>query len=180
MVRKRIRPTTIYWLVDVSPETIAKGWPDGYPFYCGKTVFDPFKRLDQHFTAATMSATRPVCRMLYQLGRMFVRVHTVEFLPTSENWEDRERFWISYLRKHYPGCTNVCDGGEGLAGYVPKRTVRLEPLPTAASIMKRYSRGKPKQRDKMCLADIRAKRIAERELHRKQRECNLRQLGLTT
>lgn len=178
MTKKSIRPTTIYWLVDMRPETIAKGWPDGYPFYCGKTVFDPFTRLNQHFQDATRTSSRPVCRLLSQIGRAFVRVHTVEFLPTSENWDERERFWIAYLRKHYPGCTNVCVGGQGVVGYTPPRSTRIAPLPTVASIMKRFKRGTPKHADRMHLAEIRSKRVQERELHRKQREKKLRELGM--
>jgi hypothetical protein len=42
------RPTSIYWLIDVRPETIAAGWLQGLPFYAGKTDREPEKRLREH------------------------------------------------------------------------------------------------------------------------------------
>lgn len=121
--RPNTRPTTIYWLVDTRPETIAIGWPTGYPFYCGKTVFSVERRLGGHRRAAVLQPHRPISQWITACGN-FIRVHVVEVVPLGQSWVDGERRWIKCLRANFPICVNVNDGGEGMPGYVQSDELR--------------------------------------------------------
>lgn len=101
------------------PEMIATGHSDGKPFYCGKTVKIPERRLDQH----RHRRTSRVGARLQECGN-FVRIKTVEIVPIEQDWIARERFWIRTLRLFHPDCLNVSDGGEGPAGVIYSAEVR--------------------------------------------------------
>jgi hypothetical protein len=49
----------------------------------------------------------------------------IEKVKKSE-WKESERKWIAYYRNipNYPALTNICDGGEGIDGYVATEEVR--------------------------------------------------------
>lgn len=121
--RKNTRPTKIYWLYDMRPETMALGWIDGLPFYCGKTVFNVSDRLAGHRFDAKKAPTRPVCQWILAVGA-FLRAQTVEVVPIEANWAKRERAWIKTLRAINPDCANVSEGGTGSPGYVFTAEVR--------------------------------------------------------
>lgn len=121
--KKETRATTIYWLVDTRPDTIAAGWPNGLPFYCGKTVFDHEFRLRDHRRDAIRHPHRLIAKRMVECGD-FVRSRVMEMVPLDQNWGERERYWISTLRLLYPGCVNVAVGGQGASGVIRSAETR--------------------------------------------------------
>src|ERR1700756_1258235 len=117
--RKNDRFTFIYWIADTRPEVIAQGFALGKPFYCGKTVYEPEKRLFDHMGRDSRRFPhRPIAKRLVECnGHVAIRV--MEEVPVGEDWAARERYWISVIRRLYPDCVNVADGGEGGAGCIP-------------------------------------------------------------
>lgn len=111
-----VRPTNIYWLFDMRPETLAVH-PLGWPFYCGKTVLNVAHRLSNHRHYAFTHPNRKLSEKLAECGD-HVRIEAMEIVPPEISWSDRERFWIYSLRTLYPGCLNVSDGGAGAPGNV--------------------------------------------------------------
>lgn len=103
------RPTMIYWLVDTRTNT---------PFYCGKTVRTPEKRLWDHRAAAAKRPHGKVSACVVECGE-FIRVQTIEIVAVEQDWRARERYWIAALRLLNPDCANVSDGGDGSPGWVP-------------------------------------------------------------
>jgi hypothetical protein len=122
---KNTRSTTIYWLVDVRPRTIASGWVDGKPFYCGKTVGDVKRRLSMHFSIVRDWPDRKLSVALNEVGRSMI-VQVMEIVPPSANWSARERYWIKILRGINSDCANTADGGQGATGYVPSAEHRAK------------------------------------------------------
>lgn len=109
------RPTAIYWLYDTRPETLI-AWPNGRPFYCGKTVHDVSRRLRQHEYDACR-CDRRVSKWM-TLCRGFVRLETVEIVQPGDNWRAREQFWVQTIRVLHGADANMSNGGEGAAGLV--------------------------------------------------------------
>lgn len=120
--RPNTRPTAIYWLVDVRPATLAT-WPNGLPFYCGKTVASLSRRFSAHRREARNGAARPLHDRLRLCGD-YVRTLLVELVPVGADWCAREQHWIAILRASFPGCVNVANGGAGPAGFVHSETTR--------------------------------------------------------
>jgi hypothetical protein len=118
------RPTVIYWLFDMRPETLFE-WPGGRPFYCGKTVRNAPWRLSKHKRAACRTPKRPISIWLNACGEN-VRAQTMEVVATTGDWIEREKHWIATLRFLYPGCANVSDGGAGVLGMVRSEAARLK------------------------------------------------------
>jgi hypothetical protein len=116
------RPTSIYWLFDTRPETLI-AWPQGRPFYCGKTVSDAEFRFAEHRRDANRHPTRLVSVRIVECAEC-VRVQVMEIVPASGDWRRREHHWIGALRLLYPGCVNVSDGGEGTPGAVHSAAAR--------------------------------------------------------
>jgi hypothetical protein len=116
MRRKNTRPTFIYWLLDIRPETIAAGWPAGCPFYCGKSV-RPNLRLGEHKKAAARGGALPVHGAVRDSGK-FLILQAMETVPADGDWVAREKSWIRTLRHFNPDCANVADGGSGAPGFV--------------------------------------------------------------
>jgi hypothetical protein len=97
------------------PETIAAGWSRGKPFYCGKTVQKPERRLQGHREKPYGDAGPRVV----ECGT-HIRIHLVEVVAPDQDWAARERFGIYSMRLLWPGCClNLSDGGEGCPGWVP-------------------------------------------------------------
>jgi hypothetical protein len=122
MARNRnTRSTTIYWLVDVRPQTLIDR-PNGKPFYCGKTVMSPARRLRDHRVAARKWPKRAISEVLLSCGE-HLRIDIVEVVPAEpiDLWCERERFWISEIRRLYPDSLNTSDGGTGVPGMVHSR-----------------------------------------------------------
>jgi hypothetical protein len=113
-------PTTIYWLVDTRPETIANGWSNGYPFYCGKTIFSAEKRLVEHYATAVKHPHRAIAAWIRGCGK-HICVQIMETVPTDKDWAERERYWIATLRLLWPLCANTTNGGQGALGLVHPR-----------------------------------------------------------
>lgn len=110
-------PTKIYWLYDTRPEKIAAYGELGEPFYCGKTVHAPRLRLRGHLYRARRKPVGKVSeRILLCAGNIMAR--TMEIVPAGASWGERERYWISVLRKKNPQCANIGEGGVGTAGHV--------------------------------------------------------------
>lgn len=114
--RPNTRPTLIYWLFDMRPETLIE-WPNGLPFYCGKTVMDPQIRLIRHKTSSRKFPTRPISRRLGECGDL-VRIQIMETVPVGGDWVAREKFQIYSLRTLYPNTVNVASGGQGAPGLI--------------------------------------------------------------
>lgn len=112
------KPTSIYWLIDIRPETVASGWSSGKPFYCGKTVSSAARRLQSHVYTARQWPKRKLSLALQDVGCGFA-MRIMEVVPHETDWCERERHWIKMLRHLNPDCANVSDGGQGPPGYVP-------------------------------------------------------------
>jgi hypothetical protein len=119
---KKSLPTSIYWLLDVRPETLIT-WPNGKPFYCGKTVAPVNERLSDHKYTAIKFPRRPVSRRLAECGD-FVRIHVVEVVPADGDWVESERRWIVQIRHMFPESVNVSLGGDGPAGMIHSAETR--------------------------------------------------------
>lgn len=122
--RSNIHPTTIYWLIDVRPDTLTSH-PSGKPFYCGKTIKAPSVRLNGHCADARRSSSRPIAKRLNECGD-HIRIDLVETVPVGDNWQEREQFWIATLRHFYPDCVNVQRGGEGTPGLIHSKEARAK------------------------------------------------------
>lgn len=106
------RDVTIYWLLDMRPETIAAGNPAGYPFFCGKTT-EPEARLHKLLTDAWRLAT-PRDERIDQCGIEHVRMHVVTVIPAGEPWRERLISSIAMLKHCWPvGNCNVSATGAG-------------------------------------------------------------------
>jgi hypothetical protein len=126
------RPTLIYWLFDMRPETLALH-PNGWPFYCGKTVLRPSARFEKHRSDAKRCPDRPISKRLIECDR-HIRLQIMETVSADCNWTERERVWIHSLRTLYPGAVNITDGGQGSPGYIPSFETRTK---RSASLMGR-------------------------------------------
>ena len=111
--QRNTKPTLIYWLYDKR---------DGKPFYCGKTV----KTLERRLSAHRRTPHGKVGERVRECGE-FVFARAVEVVRPDRNWVACERYWISELRRLYPGnCLNVADGGTGVPGYIPSAVDRAK------------------------------------------------------
>lgn len=131
MRRKNTRPTHIYWLFDISPKAIVEsGWTCGVPFYCGKTVKSPAKRLTDHKRLARQqpeyARNRLSVKRLAECGR-YVRVDVMEIISPNGDWIEAEKRWIQVLRFLNPDCANIADGGSGVPGIIlsPESIARI-------------------------------------------------------
>lgn len=111
---KRNCPTSIYWLIDMRPETLLT-WPNGRVRYCGKTVHPLKQRLVEHQNQAQRHLRRPLSKWIVECCE-HIRIHVVETVPPDGDWAYREQHWIRLSRFSFPGLLNVADGGEGAPG----------------------------------------------------------------
>lgn len=125
MRRANDRPTTIYWLVDVRPETQQAVRSIGFPFYCGKTVDTLPRRLAAHRDSANKHPHRRISQWLKACGQ-HVRVHVVAIIPTCDDWSVAERRWIEVIRSAFPGGANANSGGQGTPGMVHTAEARAK------------------------------------------------------
>lgn len=116
--QKNTKSTYIYWLMDIRPETIAAGWLQGLPFYCGKTVVSPKERLRRHWNSAPKFPLRRSAKYINDCGK-HVRIVVMEVVPPEGKWDERERYWIETSRRLFPDImTNMSDGGDGVPGLI--------------------------------------------------------------
>lgn len=56
----------------------------------------------------------------------------LEEVPSGQDWEAREKYWVSKMRASIPDLTNVCDGGLGASGAVrsPAQRARISEVHT--------------------------------------------------
>lgn len=139
------RPTSIYWLFDVRPETLVE-LSNGRPFYCGKTVGSPAKRFCKHRSDARRKPDTLIAKWLKLCGE-FVQVRVMETVNASDDWCERESAWISTIHLLHPGGANVTSGGQGAPGYIPSLATRAK---RSASLMGRVF--SPEHRAKIGIA----------------------------
>lgn len=113
--RRNDRPTIIYWLIDIRPSILAQ-WPDGLPFYCGKTVLGVKARFNLHMYDARR-VNRPSAVRLRECGD-HVRVQIMETVAPTGDWVDAEKRWIFALRLKFPDSVNITSGGQGAPGHI--------------------------------------------------------------
>ncbi len=78
--------------------------------YVGKTVSPLYKRLSSHYRDKKKSYKTNWINTLRNKG-LKPLIKLIEICK-SDNWEEREKHWISYYRKVY-SLTNYLDGGQG-------------------------------------------------------------------
>lgn len=104
------RVTAIYALCE---------YPSWRPRYVGKTVQYLHERHKAHIRDAKRGGTRPVNYWLRKRiasgSRLAIKL--IEYVPAGQDWASRERHWIATYRAEHPDLLNLCDGGEGFAGY---------------------------------------------------------------
>ena len=93
-------------------------YPSWRPRYIGKTTQYLHERHKAHIRDAKRGATRPVNYWLRKqiASNKRLAIKLIEY--AGSDWADRERFWIAHYRLEQPDLLNICDGGEGLAGYI--------------------------------------------------------------
>lgn len=133
--RPNTRPTAIYWLVDMRPETLAT-WPNGLPFYCGKTVDNVTERLAEHKQDVKRYPHRKSAQRVRECGE-HIRIILLETVLVNDDWRAREKHWIALLRGTFPGAANVADGGQGTPGLIPSSDTRAKMR--AARLGKKHS-----------------------------------------
>jgi len=114
-------PTVIYLLVDIRPETIAKGWSNGFPFYCGRASY---RYVSHILVVGSITTPRPTNRKSNRLpdrwiracGR-HIRMQVMRVIPPGGDWATAHRDYIRWLQTNFPGGANITDGGTGPLGY---------------------------------------------------------------
>ena len=127
MRRKLAEPTAIYWIVDIRPETIAAGWLQGLPFYVGKTMRKPSKRLAEHLLFARRGDAGITYDRIRDCGE-HVRFVVMETVPPENNWVLREQYWVVLTGQViFPlKLTNITIGGQGAPGMVASLATRAK------------------------------------------------------
>lgn len=82
--------------------------------YVGKTN-NPKSRLYSHIAEAKRKkSNRKILNWIRSLlSRNEKPVLEIIEICSHENWQDREKYWISFYRKKVTNLCNECDGGEG-------------------------------------------------------------------
>src|SRR6266852_3292144 len=91
-IRSAGKPTVIYGLIDPR---------DGTLRYVGKTISSPQARLNGHIAEGLAPRYRRhvVCWIMALLAAgVRPKMVEIETVPSGENWEEAEQFWIAYLR----------------------------------------------------------------------------------
>lgn len=78
--------------------------------YIGKTISPLFKRLSSHYNDKNISYKTNWINSLKEKG-LKPKINLIE-VCYENNWEEREKFWISHYRK-ITRLTNYLDGGQG-------------------------------------------------------------------
>lgn len=101
-------------------------YPNGFPFYCGKTVRSVERRFERHkYDALRYWPKRKMTIAMLSCGES-VRIETVEIVSPTDDWRAREKHWVTELRKINPDCANISDGGDGVPGHVPTQSTRAK------------------------------------------------------
>lgn len=168
--RPNTKSTNIYWLFDMRPEVIAAGHPNGFPFYCGKTVQKIEYRLNAHGHDISNHPERPLYVRLRECGK-HVRTQLMEIVPFDSDWCVREKSWIRTLRGINPDCVNVSDGGGGAPGNVVserQKTIMREKMlgrtvsPETRAKMSARMKGTSIRKGKKATPEVRAAMSAAR------------------
>lgn len=91
---------------------------DGDVRYVGHTTKPLAQRLGGHISTAKRGASRPVCLWIVGLldGGERPGIRVLERLSTSDDWQERERAWISHYRSG-ESLLNLTAGGLGWLGH---------------------------------------------------------------
>lgn len=106
----RSKPVTIYALIDPLTHQVR---------YIGKTTVGLRIRFTAHMRDKRSSWKTNWIRSLKERG-LTPEIEGLELVsgsPSSEEWQEAEMFWISYMRSIGCSLTNLTDGGEGLHGH---------------------------------------------------------------
>lgn len=82
--------------------------------YVGKSD-SPQKRYREHLR--TDSKCTYCARWIQSLMRQGKRPHIQILEEVTDNWVEREQWWIAEMRRRGARLTNLTDGGEGIVGY---------------------------------------------------------------
>lgn len=86
--------------------------------YVGKTVKRLETRLQNHIAQAKYYKRRHVCHWISKLIGAGHKpgIELIETVPSGQDWQSRESFWIGRYRAQGCALTNLTDGGEGWHG----------------------------------------------------------------
>ena len=102
--------TTIYWLIDIRPKTLRRGYRSGYPFYCGMTTKAPADALWQiQNVYPLLKYQQALSQRIKECGR-FIQLHVVEIVPADGYPNERRKHWTNILRFSFPECVNASIG----------------------------------------------------------------------
>ena len=90
--------------------------------YVGKTL-DIDRRLSEHIIEQGCNRKCRWIQSLLNEGLTPV-IETLEAV-TQENWQERERWWISYYRDLHVDLCNLTDGGDGLCGCTDETRAKM-------------------------------------------------------
>jgi group I intron endonuclease len=83
--------------------------------YVGKTKNDLIKRLYEHCTERNLIKNSHKNNWIKKLKKQDTRP-IIELIELTENWKEREAYWIKYFRDKGINLTNETDGGDGCIG----------------------------------------------------------------
>lgn len=106
--------TFIYALIDPITEEVR---------YIGKSN-NPRKRYINHTTSHHFQVHKSNWIKKLQSQGMQPILLILEEVPIS-NWQERERYWISYYREHGCNLINRTDGGDGLTKLSPEHRAKI-------------------------------------------------------
>ena len=95
--------------------------------YIGKTAYLPSRRLNIHLSDSREKTSHlPSAKWMRKLRRSGLKptVETLEVVNHDGDWEERERYWITFFRESGSRLLNLTDGGEGILGRVVPAEVR--------------------------------------------------------
>lgn len=92
--------------------------------YIGYTSKSLSQRFDAHMKCANMNKKRWVYNWINKLrdNNILPEIHLLE--EVGKDWQERERYWISYGKNNNWKLTNATDGGEGVIGYTFTESVK--------------------------------------------------------
>lgn len=93
--------TTIFLLIDTRPEVVAAGYPNGIPFYCGKTERNAHD-LDKHLRRnAIVAPMRQTSQMLMTCEGTF-QIEMVQAVTEGQSWKTERGRWRKWVADNFP------------------------------------------------------------------------------